>query len=169
MNFVELLPPLLAGQPTLIPEIWMGHHETGEGFAQALHQLSDLHWAHQVMVRATPPAAHSQLSALEVPADTTVFTALRVIDANRMGIAFVLAPDRRVVGVVTDGDLRHAFARGLGLHTPIGEVMTRGFRHGTTGMTADQLRDRLAGRTRVIPVLDAAGRLVDFASQSTVG
>lgn len=169
VNFVELLPPLLAGQPTLIPEIWMGHHETGEGFAQALHQLSDLHWAHQVMARATPPAAHSQLAALEVPADTTVFTALRVIDANHMGIAFVLAPDRRVVGVVTDGDLRHAFARGLGLHTPIGEVMTRGFRHGTTGMTADQLRDRLAGRTRVIPVLDAAGRLVDFASQSTVG
>ena len=35
--------------------------------------------------------------------DATVFTALRVIDTNRMGIAFVLDGDRRVVGVVTDG------------------------------------------------------------------
>lgn len=169
VNFVELLPPLLAGQPTLIPEIWMGHHETGEGFAEALHQLSDLHWAHQVMARTTPDDAHAGLAALEVPADTTVFTALRVIDANGMGIAFVIAPDRRVVGVVTDGDLRHAFARGLGLHTSIADVMTREFRHGLAGMTHDQLRERLAGRTRVIPVLDDMGRLVDFASQTTVG
>ena len=26
VNFVELLPVLLASQPTVIPEIWMGHH-----------------------------------------------------------------------------------------------------------------------------------------------
>ena len=169
VNFVELLPPLLAEQPTLIPEIWMGHHETGEGFARALHHLSDLHWAHQVLVRPTPTDAQALLASLEVSADATVFSALRVIDANRMGIAFVLAPDRRVVGVVTDGDLRHAFVRGLGLHAPVGEVMTRSFRHGTAGMTKDQLRERLAGRTRVLPMLDAAGRLVDFASQATVG
>lgn len=169
VNFVELLPPLLAEQPTLIPEIWMGHHETGEGFARALHHLSDLHWAHQVLVRPTPTDAHALLAGLEVSADATVFSALRVIDANRMGIAFVLAPDRRVVGVVTDGDLRHAFVRGLGLHASVGEVMTRSFRHGTAGMTKDQLRERLAGRTRVLPILDAAGRLVDFASQATVG
>lgn len=169
VNFVELLPPLLANQPTLIPEIWMGHHETGEGFAEALHQLSDLHWAHQVMARPTTADAHARLAALEVPADTTVFTALRVIDANAMGIAFVLATDRRVVGVVTDGDLRHAFARGLGLHTHVSEVMTREFRHGVAGMTSDQLRGKLTGRTRVIPILDDAGRLVDFASQNSVG
>lgn len=169
VNFVDLLPPLLESQPTLIPEIWMGHHENGEGFALALQHLSDLHWAQQVLVRPTPSDAHSLVAALEVSADATVFTALRVIDANRMGIAFVLAPDRRVVGVVTDGDLRHAFVRGLGLQTPLSEVMTRTFRHGTVGMPKDELRERLAGRTRVIPILDEKGRLVDFASQSTVG
>ena len=37
--------------------------------------------------------------------------------------------------MLTDGDLRHAFARGLGLHTLVSEVMTREFRHGAVGMT----------------------------------
>jgi perosamine synthetase len=98
-----------------------------------------------------------------------VFTALRVIDTNRMGIAFVLDPDRRVVGVVTDGDIRHAFVRGINLHDEIGQAMTRSFVHGTAGMSQAQLRALLPGRTRVMPVLDADGRLVDFASLETFG
>jgi hypothetical protein len=33
---VDVLPPLMAVAPTMIPEIWMGHHEIGEGFRTAL-------------------------------------------------------------------------------------------------------------------------------------
>lgn len=164
VNFAEVLPPLIAAQPTLIPEIWMGHHETGEGFAVALQHLSDLHWAAGVMTRSVADDTHAVLSRLEIPQDATLFSALRAIDAGEMGIAFVLTPDRRVVGVVTDGDVRHAFVRGLGLHTPVREVMTTEFRFGTITMTTEELRARLPGRTRVIPVLDEAGRLVDVAS-----
>ena len=34
---------------------------------------------------------------------------------------------------------------------------------------AAQLRERLPGRTQVMPILDADGRLVDFASLETLG
>ena len=53
-----------------------------------------------------------------------MFTVLRVIDTNQMGIAFVLDTDRRVIGVVTDGDIRHAFVRGINLHDEVRQAMS---------------------------------------------
>lgn len=169
VNFVELLPVLLAGQPTLIPEIWMGHHENGEGFRTALEHLTDIRWARVVLQRGADRRARPDLATLTVRADATVFAALRVIDGNKMGIAFVLDDTRAVVGVVTDGDIRHAFVRGLGLHSPVGDAMTTDFIHGEAGMTPAELRARLPGRTRVMPILDKDRRLIDFANLDTPG
>jgi hypothetical protein len=42
--------------------------------------------------------------------------------------------------------------------------MTREFAAGTAGMTPADLEARLPGRTRVMPILDADRRLVDYAS-----
>jgi sugar phosphate isomerase/epimerase len=164
VNFVQLLPPLLASQPTMIPEIWMGHHENGEGFRIALERLTDIHWAGSALRRGADERARPDLAALTVQADATLFAALRVIDNNRMGIAFVVDGDRRVVGVLTDGDLRHAFVRGVNLHADVRAVMTRDFAFGDAGMSVDVLRERLPGRTRVMPILDSDRRLVDYAS-----
>ena len=164
MNFVALLPALLEPQPTVIPEIWMGHHENGLAFRAALERLTEIRWASLVLGRPSERRTRPDLRALTVMADATVFTALRVIDTNRMGIAFVLDADRRVVGVVTDGDIRHAFVRGINLGDEVGQAMTRTFVHGQAGMSPAELRARLPGRTRVMPILDADGRLVDFAS-----
>jgi hypothetical protein len=47
--------------------------------------------------------------------------------------------------------------------------MTRSFVHGQTGMSPAELRGLLPGRTRVMPILDAEGRLVDYASLETLG
>ena len=169
VNFVNLLPVLLEARPTVIPEIWMGHHENGQAFRLALERLTEIRWASLVLARPSDRRRRPDLRALTVMDDATVFTALRVIDTNKMGIAFVLDGTRRVVGVVTDGDIRHAFVRGLNLHDEIAQVMTRQFVHGEAGMSAAELRARLPGRTQVMPILDDQGRLVDFASLETLG
>jgi CBS domain-containing protein len=169
VNFVALLPVLLESQPTVIPEIWMGHHENGLAFRAALERLTEIRWASLVLGRSSDRRTRPDLRALTVMDDATIFTALRVIDANRMGIAFVLDSSRRVVGVVTDGDIRHAFVRGINLHDEVGQAMTRTFVHGEVGMSVADLRARLPGRTQVMPVLDSEGRLVDFASLDTIG
>jgi CBS domain-containing protein len=164
VNFVEVLPSLLAVEPTLIPEIWMGHHENGEGFRIALEHLTDIHWAGTALRRGVDLDARPELEALTVSVDASLFVAIRAIDENRAGIVFALDGDRRVVGVLTDGDVRHAFVRGYGLHSLVRDVATAGFAHGTVGMTPDELRDRLPGRTKLMPIVDADGRLVDYAS-----
>jgi N-acetylneuraminate synthase len=164
VNFVTLLPVLLERQPTLIPEIWMGHHENGLAFRTALERLTEIRWASLVLGRASDRRTKADLRSLVVMDDATVFTTLRVIDSNRMGIAFVLDAARRVVGVVTDGDIRHAFIRGINLHDQIVNAMTRDFIYGEATMSPDELLKRLPGRTRVMPVLDADRRLVDFVN-----
>jgi N-acetylneuraminate synthase len=169
VNFVALLPVLLERQPTLIPEIWMGHHENGIAFRTALERLTEIRWASLVLGRPSDRRTRPDLRALTVTDDASVFTTLRVIDTNRMGIAFVLDAARHVVGVVTDGDIRHAFIRGINLHDPIGQAMTRDFVHGEAGMSPADLRARLPGRTRVMPILDADRRLVDFVSIDSFG
>ena len=169
INFVALLGVLLESRPTVIPEIWMGHHENGVAFRSALERLTEIRWASMVLGRSSDRRIRPDLRALTVMDDATIFTALRVIDTNRMGIAFVLDSTRRVVGVVTDGDIRHAFVRGINLHDDVAQAMTRTFVHGDDGMSAAQLRERLPGRTQVMPILDADGRLVNFASLETLG
>jgi sialic acid synthase SpsE/sugar phosphate isomerase/epimerase/CBS domain-containing protein len=169
INFVALLPILLAATPTLIPEIWMGHHETGQPFRIALERLTEIHWASMVLGQPVDRRRRPDLRALTVMSGASLFSTLRVIDTSRTGIAFVLDAGRRVVGVVTDGDIRHAFVRGLNLHDEVEKAMTRTFVHGRTGMSADELRALLPGRTQIMPILDADGRLVDFASPETLG
>jgi sialic acid synthase SpsE/sugar phosphate isomerase/epimerase len=161
VNFVEVLTPLLVNTPTMIPEIWMGHHENGEGFRVALENLTDIRWAGAALQRGADRRARPDLAALTVPAAATLFTALRAIDTNRMGIVFVLDEERKAVGVLTDGDVRHAFVRGFGLHAAVGDVMTKEFTFGEAGMSSDELLARLPGRTRVMPVLDKNHRIVD--------
>jgi N-acetylneuraminate synthase len=169
INFVALLPTLLAARPTVIPEIWMGHHENGAAFRVALERLTEIHWASMVLGRPSDRRTRPDLRAMTVLRDTTIFSALRVIDNNRLGIAFVLDDTRRVIGVVTDGDIRHALVRGVNLHDDVEKAMTKTFVHGEPGMSQAELRARLPGRTRVMPILDHAGRLVDYASLETLG
>ena len=169
INFVALLSVLLESKPTVIPEIWMGHHENGVAFRTALERLTEVRWATSVLGRGSDRRTRPDLRALTVTDDATIFKALRVIDTNRHGIAFVIDRNRRVVGVVTDGDIRHAFVRGINLHDEVTQAMTRTFVHGEAGMSRAQLRQRLPGRTQVMPILDGEGRLVDYASLETLG
>jgi len=169
VNFVEVLPVLLENHPTMIPEIWMGHHENGEGFRIALEYLTDIR-AGRVAAHMADRRMRTDLAALIVSDTGTIFSALNVIDANRMGIAFVVDDMRRVVGVITDGDIRHALARGLNNHSSVTEAMTRSFVHGRVGTAASELRELVKGRrTGIVPVLDADGHLVDYATADAPG
>jgi N-acetylneuraminate synthase len=168
INFLEIMPVLLTARPTLVPEIWMGHHQGGRGFRVGLERLTELVWAAQVLRRGSDVAERRDLDTLTVPTDATVLAVLQAIDRNRMGIAFVV-DDRRVVrGVVTDGDIRSAIVRGANLHTPVSELMTRSFAFARMGMLPDEIRSRLRGRTRVVPIVDGEGRLVNYASEMHV-
>ncbi len=63
-----------------------------------------------------------------VPLNCTVRNAVRVIDRGAAQIALVTDENHRLLGTVTDGDIRRALLRGVSLDSPVEQIMHRNFR-----------------------------------------
>lgn len=91
--------------------------------------------------------------------------ALRNIDATGAGIALVADGGRRLLGTLSDGDIRRALIRGADLDGPCGPEANRD--PATAPVTADaaallgMLRSR---RLRQLPVVDGEGRVAGLVT-----
>lgn len=57
--------------------------------------------------------------------DATIRDAIAHMDANRRGIMLVLDRERRLLGTISDGDIRRAILARLNLDTPVAELLAR--------------------------------------------
>lgn len=96
----------------------------------------------------------------------TILSAIRRMDSAHRGIALVADADGRLVGVVTDSDVRRAILNGVDLDSPVDIVMTRDpvvVHEGESDQEVVRLLQSARYRTRdpaLIPVIDKNGRLV---------
>jgi len=96
-----------------------------------------------------------------VRAATPLLRAIYVMSTRKLGVAAVVDARRRLLGVVTDGDLRRMIERGVDFAaTQVGEVMTRTpVTVGEQEFGVQALRLMEARAITVLPVVDAQGRL----------
>lgn len=104
----------------------------------------------------------ADLSRLKVAEGASLLDALRVIDRGAESIAFVTDSTDRVIGTVTDGDIRRALLDGRATDSCcLREIMRRDFTSvtPTTGRAEvlDLMRARDIGQ---LPIIDDQGRLV---------
>ena len=105
------------------------------------------------------------ISQLRLDAKQSILEAIQRIESDELKIAFVLDEERRLIGVVTDGDVRrYLLSGGLPGH-PVSACMNREFH----AVRVDTLREELLKTFDlgygVLPVLDAHGCLVDLYSR----
>lgn len=100
-----------------------------------------------------------------VRADATLREAMVVIDRNGLGTCFAIQ-DGRLVGLLSDGDIRRALVRGMQIETPVAEVMKRDYVWLPVNMPLEKIQARLTETIRIIPIVSAAGGLVDYACPS---
>lgn len=97
--------------------------------------------------------------------EATFRNALESIDATGAGIALVVDADRRLLGTLSDGDLRRALIRGAGLEDTAVAAANRkpvcGRDDQDRAATLALLR---AHSLRQLPILDAAGRVVGLVT-----
>lgn len=100
--------------------------------------------------------------------DATIRRVMERIDGNSLGIALVVDAERRLLGTVTDGDVRRAILSGMDLERPVRTLLER--RDPSRTVTApigtpDSQLLRVMNETwlRHIPILDPGGRVVDLA------
>lgn len=93
--------------------------------------------------------------------DTSILEALRVIDAGAMRLALVVDEERRLIGIVADGDIRRALLKNIELKNPVLSVMNV---EPTTVRETSTREQRIALMQRKglhqLPVVDSQGRLV---------
>jgi dTDP-glucose pyrophosphorylase len=88
--------------------------------------------------------------------------ALELITKSGRQALLIVDGDGRLAGLVTDGDLRKAILRGVALEHAVEGIMNRSPIVGRPGMArAEAVAFMLARTIRHLPLVDAAGQLVD--------
>lgn len=97
--------------------------------------------------------------------DRTLLDALQVINSISKGplVLFVLDENNRMVGTLTDGDIRRGLLRGLDVHDKIGTAAHRNFNFLRRGINDDvaHLHKQRELKMKLVPILDNENHIVD--------
>lgn len=95
---------------------------------------------------------------------TPLHDVIECIQTAEKQIALVVDENGRLLGTITDGDVRRAMLRNLSMETPAGEVMHTSFTAGRAGMSTVEVFALMQSRFRLhVPLVDENGVLVDLA------
>ena len=96
-----------------------------------------------------------------VPSDLEIFEALERIDRNSQQIAVVTDEEGKLLGTITDGDVRRGILKGIPLSSPVVQIMN------PHPITIPKLNDRKsiirilkANKVRHLPVIDEARHVI---------
>lgn len=105
----------------------------------------------------------TRLEQIFVSPGATVREAIKCIDAGAIEIALVTDPGRRLIGTVTDGDVRRALLAGATLEDPIDSIVHQDPVTAPYGMEAAGLLTLMTSRgIDQVPLVES-GRVVDVA------
>ncbi|MDP6883774.1 MAG: sugar phosphate nucleotidyltransferase, partial [Rhodospirillales bacterium] len=90
----------------------------------------------------------------------TIHQAIKAIDSSSRQIALVVDGEDRLLGTVTDGDIRRAILRGADMDAPVGNVMKDEPHVARESDSKERLLSRMVSESvRQFPLLDDNGRV----------
>jgi dTDP-glucose pyrophosphorylase/CBS domain-containing protein len=114
------------------------------------------------------PTPGTDLDDLMVGPEDTILSVMKSIDLTGLEVALVCDRSRKLLSVVTDGDIRRALIRGMSLNDAIGSVGNKNFTSVADNATrVDALELMIKNGIKCIPVVDAKRQLVDLHTLST--
>ena len=115
-----------------------------------------------------------EVELFTIPGDATIREALETINKNGYGIVVIVDKDNKVLGVLTDGDIRRALLKGFIFNQPITDIYNRDFLYVTDPVdysklqriiSSEKFRNRFKGADNVkLLVLTKDNRLKDIIS-----
>ncbi|HAJ26566.1 MAG TPA: alcohol dehydrogenase [Syntrophus sp. (in: bacteria)] len=98
-----------------------------------------------------------------IHASRPILEALKILEDIALQIALVTDDDGRLIGVVTDGDIRRAMLQGVALTEAIQGIMFRDFTVVNPSTSREEILSLMKARDlRQIPVIDDSGKVVDL-------
>jgi dTDP-glucose pyrophosphorylase/predicted transcriptional regulator len=106
-----------------------------------------------------PQTTAIAVNELIVPCTATLRDAMLVLDRTGIGIALVVDTDGRLIGTVTDGDVRRALLAGRDMQSDVTQSMFRSFTTVEASAGRAEVLDLMRARTLgQVPVVDNDGR-----------
>jgi len=109
------------------------------------------------------------LESLLVTLPASFYDVLGTIDANTLGIVFIVDNDRKLIGVLTDGDARRDLLAGAALSDLItgdSNYFNKSPHYLPIDCEISEIWGLLNQGLRCIPLLDASHRVVDFSTHA---
>jgi len=101
--------------------------------------------------------------------DKHLFDALRIINEKEIHIVLVVDTENRLIGTVTDGDIRRGLLRGLTLDSSVEEVTNKTFHYINQGDDISKAKSIMSKYgINQIPVLNNDGVVLDIVEKSQV-
>lgn len=107
----------------------------------------------------------AEFSELTIDETSTIGEAFRRLNANKLGVVFALDQTGKVVGSVTDGDIRRYLLIEDNIQAPLQRCVNRQFVSALVGSPRERILKLLDHRIHAVPVLDENGHLVDIYSR----
>jgi dTDP-glucose pyrophosphorylase len=103
--------------------------------------------------------------------DISILDVMATIDANRRGVAIVVDKYMRMMGVITDGDIRRAIMAGVDLSQPVSILLARRNTDmypqpisAQVGISPQEILKLMRShKIRHLPILDESGKVVELA------
>ena len=101
------------------------------------------------------------LNNIQLAPTTPVLDAMRIIDRGAAQIALVVDKQNRLIGTLTDGDIRRGLLHGVSLEASVDQLMNRQFRSARCSDNQASVLEMMRREVlRQIPVLDEQNRVV---------
>lgn len=104
-----------------------------------------------------------RLKQLTIKKGSTIKKALSILNTNQKGICFVIDSRFKLLGVLTDGDLRRAIMRGKVISDLIDDVMNINFVSLHINSSDKLIRKTFTKNIKFIPLVNDTGKLLDVA------
>lgn len=102
--------------------------------------------------------------------NSTIFDALKVINANEALIGLVVNKDNKLIGTVTDGDLRRAFLKGFKNNDFLKDIMKKNFKYINEGSTYSEALSIMEKYDLAqVPVVNDSFNVVDVFCKKKAG
>ena len=98
-----------------------------------------------------------------VSSKATIKEAMEAIDKNLIGAVFIVDDDKKVIGVVTDGNIRRAILKGYKIEESAKDICNTNFKYVNKLTSKQKVKEEmLKYKIRQLPLLDEGGKLMDI-------
>jgi len=108
----------------------------------------------------------SLFERLLIPENMSLRDVLARLDETGLQILLITSEDRRLIGVLTDGDIRRALLKGMSLDILVSQVMNRHFTALTSGEISHAEALLLSEKFSHVPIVDTDGRVINLLMES---